>query len=264
MVGASLAAVWGRSGARIAVVERDLSEPDRIVGELLQPSGVEKMKALGLYDALTGIDAQSVPGYAIVLGSGKDERIIRLPYPNRPAPESNHAEQRFNDRFTGRGLHNGRFLMNLRRAAAANRSVQLIQGNVSKLLQRADGTITGVVYTPTASGKYNTNPYGDRGRAHGLDSKTIDSKAEAGAGPGAEALRAAIEKPASNQEIPLRASLTVVVDGCLSVFRRPLFQPNVGCRVSRTLITCAMGCDATKLMACAVLCCFVFCCVLYD
>ena len=30
------------------VVERDLSEPDRIVGELLQPGGVAKLKELGM------------------------------------------------------------------------------------------------------------------------------------------------------------------------------------------------------------------------
>lgn len=30
------------------IIERDLSEPDRIVGELLQPSGYSALKELGL------------------------------------------------------------------------------------------------------------------------------------------------------------------------------------------------------------------------
>jgi squalene monooxygenase len=37
-----------QDGRRIHVIERDLSEPDRIVGELLQPGGYLKLIELGL------------------------------------------------------------------------------------------------------------------------------------------------------------------------------------------------------------------------
>ena len=47
-------------GRRVLVLERDLSQPNRIVGELLQPGGYNKLKALGLEDAVEGIDAQEV------------------------------------------------------------------------------------------------------------------------------------------------------------------------------------------------------------
>lgn len=46
--GASLGAALGKRGYRVVVVERDLTEPDRIVGELLQPSGCALLREMGL------------------------------------------------------------------------------------------------------------------------------------------------------------------------------------------------------------------------
>ena len=40
------------------LLERDLSQPDRIVGELLQPGGYLMLKRLGLAHVLDNIDAQ--------------------------------------------------------------------------------------------------------------------------------------------------------------------------------------------------------------
>jgi len=37
-----------KEGRRVHVIERDLREPDRIVGELLQPGGYLKLIELGL------------------------------------------------------------------------------------------------------------------------------------------------------------------------------------------------------------------------
>lgn len=48
VLGSALAAVLGRDGRCVTVVERDLSEPDRIVGELLQPGGCKALRQLGL------------------------------------------------------------------------------------------------------------------------------------------------------------------------------------------------------------------------
>jgi squalene monooxygenase len=44
----------------VLLLERDLSQPNRIVGELLQPGGFLKLKQLGLEDCVNGIDAQKV------------------------------------------------------------------------------------------------------------------------------------------------------------------------------------------------------------
>lgn len=48
VLGSALAATFGREGRKVAVIERDLKEPDRIVGELLQPGGCDALEKLGL------------------------------------------------------------------------------------------------------------------------------------------------------------------------------------------------------------------------
>ncbi|KAK4405147.1 Squalene monooxygenase SE1 [Sesamum angolense] len=70
VAGAALAYTLGKDGRRVHVIERDLSEPDRIVGELLQPGGYLKLMELGLEDCVGDIDAQRVFGYALY----KDEK----------------------------------------------------------------------------------------------------------------------------------------------------------------------------------------------
>ncbi|KAG1722995.1 squalene epoxidase-domain-containing protein, partial [Suillus lakei] len=68
IAGSALAHALSQSSAlqrRIALLERSLAEPDRIVGELLQPAGVAFLDKLGLQGALEGIDAIPVHGYAV-------------------------------------------------------------------------------------------------------------------------------------------------------------------------------------------------------
>lgn len=40
------------------LIERDLKQPNRIIGELLQPGGYLMLKRLGLAHCVDGIDAQ--------------------------------------------------------------------------------------------------------------------------------------------------------------------------------------------------------------
>jgi len=42
----------------VLLSERDLKQPDRIIGELLQPGGYLMLKRLGLAHCVDGIDAQ--------------------------------------------------------------------------------------------------------------------------------------------------------------------------------------------------------------
>jgi len=42
----------------VLLIERDLKQPDRIIGELLQPGGYLMLKRLGLAHCVDGIDAQ--------------------------------------------------------------------------------------------------------------------------------------------------------------------------------------------------------------
>jgi squalene monooxygenase len=64
---------------RIALLERSLATPDRIVGELLQPGGVHALRSLGLTACLEGIDAVPVKGYCVV--DAKSQRQVHIPYP---------------------------------------------------------------------------------------------------------------------------------------------------------------------------------------
>ena len=46
--GSAMAATLGKDGRRVTVIERDMKEPKRIVGELLQPGGCRALRTLGL------------------------------------------------------------------------------------------------------------------------------------------------------------------------------------------------------------------------
>ncbi|XP_074378073.1 squalene epoxidase 3-like isoform X2 [Apium graveolens] len=131
VAGAALAHTLAKDGRRVHVIERDLSEPDRIVGELLQPGGYLKLIELGLEDCLEDIDAQRVVGYALF----KDGRNTRISYPL----EDYHSD------VSGRSFHNGRFIQKMRDKAATLPNVYMEQGSVSSLLEES-GTIKGVQY----------------------------------------------------------------------------------------------------------------------
>jgi squalene monooxygenase len=48
VVGCAMAVAMGKQGRSVLLLERSLKEPDRIVGELLQPGGVKALEQLGL------------------------------------------------------------------------------------------------------------------------------------------------------------------------------------------------------------------------
>ncbi|KAJ4962314.1 hypothetical protein NE237_022253 [Protea cynaroides] len=131
VAGAALAHTLGQDGRRVHVIERDLTEPDRIVGELLQPGGYLKLIELGLEDCVKEIDAQQVFGYALYM----DGKNTKLTYPL----------EKFSSDVSGRSFHNGRFVQRMRNKAAAHPNVRLEQGTVTSLLEE-NGTINGVAY----------------------------------------------------------------------------------------------------------------------
>lgn len=51
IVGCAAAVAFGKQGRSVILLERSLREPDRIVGELLQPGGVRALEKLGLRGA---------------------------------------------------------------------------------------------------------------------------------------------------------------------------------------------------------------------
>ncbi|XP_062097215.1 squalene monooxygenase SE1-like [Humulus lupulus] len=131
VAGSALAHTLGKVGRRVHVIERDLTEPDKIVGELLQPGGYLKLIELGLQDCVEELDAQRVFGYALF----KDGKYTRLSYPL----------ENFHSDVSGRSFHNGRFIQRMREKAVSLPNVQLEQGTVTSLLED-NGTVKGVQY----------------------------------------------------------------------------------------------------------------------
>lgn len=101
---------------RIGLVERSLAEPDRIVGELLQPGGRMALDSLGLEWCTEGIDSITTNGYCVVEGG----KAVHIPYP---------------DSYEGRCFHHGRFIMQLREAARQTTGVELIEATVTDILE---------------------------------------------------------------------------------------------------------------------------------
>jgi squalene monooxygenase len=111
---------------RIALLERSLAEPDRIVGELLQPGGVLALRQLGIESCLDGIDAIPVRGYCVV----ENGKSVHIPYPGG---------------HEGRSFHHGRFIMALRAAARRAQGVDVIEATVTDLVESAGtGKVVGV------------------------------------------------------------------------------------------------------------------------
>lgn len=114
---------------KILVIERDLSEPDRIIGELMQPGGLKALKELGLSHLTDGIGAQQVHGYRLI----KNKESFTISY--------NEIE----DGIFGLGLKNGKFLTSIREDLKKRSNISLIQGAVIELVEE-DGAIAGVKY----------------------------------------------------------------------------------------------------------------------
>ncbi|KAI4873119.1 hypothetical protein NFI96_015540 [Prochilodus magdalenae] len=139
VLGSALATVLARDGRRVTVVERDLREPDRIVGELLQPGGFRVLRELGLEDAVKGLDAHVICGYIVHDRESCSE--VEIPY-----PQDDHGVQ------CGRAFHHGRFIMGLRRVALKEPNVTFVEGTVTSL-EEEDGCVTGVQYREKDTGK---------------------------------------------------------------------------------------------------------------
>ncbi len=127
MAGATIAAYLAPKGIKIALIDHCFKEKKRIVGELLQPGAVLSLEQLGLRHLLDGFEAQTVKGYALLQGQEK----TTISYP------TGHS---------GMGLHNGRFLQQIRATALQNESVTQIHGKALHLLENEREEIIGVSY----------------------------------------------------------------------------------------------------------------------
>ncbi|KAH0928817.1 hypothetical protein HID58_014544 [Brassica napus] len=75
--GSALAYALAKDGRRVHVIERDMTEPVRMMGEFMQPGGRLMLAKLGLQDCLEEIDAQK----STCLSLYKDGKKAVVPFP---------------------------------------------------------------------------------------------------------------------------------------------------------------------------------------
>ncbi|KAK4898600.1 Squalene epoxidase [Elasticomyces elasticus] len=141
ILGCAIAVALGNQGRSVILLERSLKEPDRIVGELLQPGGVAALEKLGLRECLDDIDAVKVSGYDVIY-YGEE---VRIQYPANAVAggEEVSIEKSRTDemrgmkrkRPEGRSFHHGRFVRRLREKAMQNANVTVVEAAATDLVR---------------------------------------------------------------------------------------------------------------------------------
>lgn len=144
ILGCSLAFALANQGRSVLLLERWMHEPDRIVGELLQPGGVASLRKLGLGECIEGIDSIPCHGYRI----SYDGEDVVIPYPPVDgdgrvpmdvyvgSEEQKRAKLREAGRAPeGRSFHHGRFVMQLRRKCQEHPNITVVETEVTGLIR---------------------------------------------------------------------------------------------------------------------------------
>ncbi len=207
IAGSSVAyALGAHQGRRVLVVERDLSEPDRIVGELLQPGGVRALEELGLKHCVDCIDAQKIYGYAIF----RDGKTTCIKYPVEGQDDADPLAAAAggeggeggegagpDEKLAGRSFHNGRFVQRLREAAGSVAQVTLVEGTVRHFVDAR-----GELWEEPARGTSGAGSKGSQGQSQ---------------------ICGVCYKPKGSERlVTVKADLTIVCDGMYSGLRKSL------------------------------------------
>ncbi|KAI1399096.1 SE-domain-containing protein [Hypoxylon fuscum] len=119
--GCAIAHALAEQGRSVILLERWLKEPNRIVGELMQPGGVNSLRKLGLGHCIEDIDSIPCHGFNVFF-YGED---VRMPYPEIRGLEKSGVEDE--KRPQGRSFHHGRFITQLRRACLKNPNISVFE-----------------------------------------------------------------------------------------------------------------------------------------
>ncbi|OLY78135.1 Squalene monooxygenase [Smittium mucronatum] len=180
-IGATIATAMARDGRKVLVVERSWDKPDRIVGELMQPGGVEVLEKLGLGDSFNGISAVPTSGYHVAF----KKETVYIPY---------NIDSKTGQRLKGVSFHHGNFLMSMRGACKAEKNTTCLEAEVKDLLFNDKGDrVLGVVIKPSH----------------------WDSNSESSINSGL----AEKEKESQHEDFSILAPLTIIADGINSKFR---------------------------------------------
>lgn len=144
ILGTAIAIAFARPphSRSVTLLEKSLKEPDRIVGELLQPGGVSALRELGLEDCLEGIDSIRVKGYEVIY-YGQE---VEIPYPaNAGGTVKGATKYEKAKRPEGRSFHHGRFIRKLREAAMREPNITVVESTVTGIVKDTySGQLMGV------------------------------------------------------------------------------------------------------------------------
>jgi squalene monooxygenase len=226
VAGCSAALALAKQGHCITLIERDLSEQDRIVGELLQPGGLRALERLGIDDcAKDEIDSIFVHGYVILDPTELDtngkpiQQVLRYPktdprnfseyFGYLKSSSSDSKDDSMNKESpVGRSFHHGRFIQRLRQKAIEHPRIEVIEGTVTKLIEEKGNVIVGVEYKILEKQK-ETESTSQEAEESGVDSVTKSSSKRA---------------PTVRQ---LHSKLTLVADGIWSSQRKHLSSSTI-------------------------------------
>ncbi|RKF82848.1 putative squalene monooxygenase [Golovinomyces cichoracearum] len=138
--GCAMAFALANQGRSVILLEKSLKQPDRIVGELLQPGGVSALEKLGLSQCLEGIDSVPVHGYQVIYHGTS----VSIPYPS-PKTENAGKHQYTSlkeGKPEGRTFHHGRFISQLRKACFNHPNITVVE---TLVLETIKNTLTDVV-----------------------------------------------------------------------------------------------------------------------
>jgi squalene monooxygenase len=132
--GCAAAFALARQGRSVILLERWMKEPDRIVGELLQPGGVSALEKLGLAHCLKGIDSIRVDGYEVIYHGDP----VHIPYPANAGKAldgvTGTSKNEKSSRPEGRSFHHGRFIRRLREACIAEPNITVVETTVTSTI----------------------------------------------------------------------------------------------------------------------------------
>ena len=137
VLGSAIATTLARQGRSVILLEKSWKQPDRIVGELLQPGGVAALTKLGLSECLDNIDAIPVHGYEVIYYG----ESVLIPYPEGKDEENIWKGAK----PEGRSFHHGRFVQRLREAAMREPNVSVVETTAVSLVKcGVNGQVLGV------------------------------------------------------------------------------------------------------------------------
>lgn len=195
-IGPAIAVGLARQGRKTLLVERDWREPDRIVGELMQPVGLRALRSLGMIQAINNIEAIPETGYTVFYGGTK----VDIPYPyksevaayeplkhcvfdgnDKVLDDTTLSSKAFEEgeRELGVSFEHGKYITNLRNIAKSE-----------SLITPLEATVTGIIQ--------------DESGVQGIK----------------------VNLP-NNEKKEYRAALTVVCDGIFSKYRKTLSESHV-------------------------------------